>query len=214
MSSTPPIVALLPGSTRADSLHRRLAAAMADGLVERRVQVDLVDLNEHPMPIYHGDDEAVAGPPPGALALHDRVAACDGLIILTPEYNGGPSPLLKNAIDWVTRVDRATLRQPLLGLAATSPGRRGGAHGLAVMRAIAEHMRLAIVDTDFSVPEGRFTPVERSWRLADTSEADRLDRWLDSFVEQAIARRATRSAIESASESAGDRAGVEGGIGR
>jgi chromate reductase, NAD(P)H dehydrogenase (quinone) len=204
MSSTVPTVALLPGSIRASSLHRRLAAAVEDGLRQRHIDVDLIDLGDHPMPIYHGDDEAELGPPSQATALHDRIAACDGLILVSPEYNGGPSPLLKNAIDWVTRVDRGTLRRPLVGLVATSPGSRGGIHGLGVLRSIAVHMRLAIVDADFSLPEGhqRLEPVGGSWRVALDADAERFGQWLDVYVERLGEHRAARVAVD------------EGGTGR
>lgn len=184
MSTSPPTVALLPGSIRASSLHRRLADVVGRGLAERGVEVGLVDLVDFPMPIYHGDEEAGAGAPRAAQALHDHLAGFDGIVILSPEYNGGPSPLLKNAIDWVTRVDRSTLRRPLVGLAATSPGSRGGVQGLALLRSIGEHMRLRLAATDFSLPDGAnaMESTVDGWRLVSDDDARRLDDWLDEYV--------------------------------
>jgi NAD(P)H-dependent FMN reductase len=147
-------VLLVPGSVRADSLHRRLAAALAPLFEAHGLSVEIVDLRDHPMPIYDGDAERELGPPAAAVELQAHVAAADAVVFLTPEYNGGPPALLKNTIDWVTRVDRTTFRRPLIGLAATSPGGRGAVHGLDVMRRIFGHMGLTMLDGDLSVPDG------------------------------------------------------------
>lgn len=149
----PPKVALLPGSIRTASVNQQLAAALVPLFATRGVDAEVIDLDDYPMPLYHGDEEARHGQPPAAVALHDRLAQVDGLIFVSPEYNGGPSALLKNAIDWVTRVDRAVLKPLLIGLAAASPGPRGARNGLAVMRKIVEHLRLEIVDVDLSIPQ-------------------------------------------------------------
>ena len=151
LNVTSPRVALLPGSIRADSVHGRLAAALVPLLAARDLDAAVIDLADYPMPLYHGDDEAEHGQPAAAVALHDQLAEFDGLILVSPEYNGGPSALLKNAIDWVTRVDRAVLKPLLVGLAAASPGPRGGLNGLSVMRSIVQHLRLDIVGDDLSI---------------------------------------------------------------
>ena len=148
-----PRVGLLPGSIRAASVHRKLAAALVPLLHGHDVDAELIDLGDYPMPLYHGDDEAAHGQPAAAVALHDRLAGLDGLILVSPEYNGGPSALIKNSIDWVTRVDRAVLTPLLVGLASASPGPRGGANGLSVMRSIIEHLRLEIVPDDLSIAQ-------------------------------------------------------------
>lgn len=177
-------VALVSGSIRAGSLHRRLGAVTAAALGERGIVTDVVDLAEYDLPIYHGDDEERDGVPASAVALHDRLAGHDGLLVLSPEYNGGPSALLKNAIDWVTRVDRATLRVPLVGFMSTSPGSRGGVNGLTVLRSIGEHMRLRLARSEFSLPDAgaAFAPVGEGFALARPPDEQRLGEWLDEYV--------------------------------
>ena len=55
------------------------------------------------IPLYDGDDEAAHGIPDVVARLKDQIAAADGLLIATPEYNNGIPGVAKNAIDWLSR---------------------------------------------------------------------------------------------------------------
>jgi NAD(P)H-dependent FMN reductase len=55
------------------------------------------------IPLYDGDDEAAHGVPPAVAALKDAIAAADGLLLATPEYNNSVPGVFKNAIDWLSR---------------------------------------------------------------------------------------------------------------
>ena len=177
-------VALLPGSIRAASVHRRLARVLADRLADHGVESEVIDLADYAMPIYHGDEEVESGAPVAAVELHDRLATFDGLILVTPEYNGGPTALLKNAIDWVTRVDRAVFAPMLLGLAAASPGSRGGTTVLGVMRTILEHMRLRVADDQLSLPRAgeAFEEVEDRTVLVRPEDAAAAEAFVAGYV--------------------------------
>jgi chromate reductase len=80
--------------------------------------------------------------PDGALRLLDAIRAADALLIVTPEYNGFPTPLLINAFDWLSRLGAAGERPA--GLAATankpvallsaSPGPLGGLRSMNFLR--------------------------------------------------------------------------------
>src|SRR5215207_10170907 len=91
------------GSTRTDSLHRKLARAAAAGLRRRGIEVTLADLRDYPMPIYDGDLEAADGLPQAAVEFRKLLAEHDLLVIASPEYNGSFPALVKNLIDWTSR---------------------------------------------------------------------------------------------------------------
>src|SRR5882672_2027130 len=55
------------------------------------------------IPLYDGDVEASQGLPQAVVELKEKVAACDGLLLVTPEYNNSVPGVLKNAIDWLSR---------------------------------------------------------------------------------------------------------------
>jgi chromate reductase len=141
------------GSIRRASFNSLLARAIADELARRDRDHLLVNLADHVMPIYHGDHEVEHGVPATAHELAALLRESGGLVIASPEYNGSFSPLLKNTIDWVTRVDMGVLRDTLIGLAGASPGRGGGQRGLAMVRTWFENMRLTVVADDLSIPQ-------------------------------------------------------------
>jgi chromate reductase len=95
-----PNVIGLSGSLRAGSFNTALLRAAA-GLMPEGSSLEVVTL--HGIPLYDGDVEARDGIPAVVQALKDRVAACDGLLLATPEYNNGVPGVLKNGIDWLSR---------------------------------------------------------------------------------------------------------------
>src|SRR5207249_8069761 len=55
------------------------------------------------IPLYNGDDEAANRVPSPVARLKDAIAAADGLLLVTPEYNNSIPGVAKNAIDWLSR---------------------------------------------------------------------------------------------------------------
>jgi NAD(P)H-dependent FMN reductase len=137
-----PAVKLLffAGSARQGSYNRRLAKLAADIAKANGLSSTLLELRDYPMPIYDGDVEAAEGPPENARKLKKVMAEHGGIFIAAPEYNASITPLLKNTLDWVSRVrgeNEAPLevfRTRVFALASASPGGFGGMRGLIVLR--------------------------------------------------------------------------------
>ncbi len=64
---------------------------------------DLIEGSIADIPLYNGDDEAATGIPPAVRTLKEQIAAADGLLLFTPEYNNSIPGVFKNAIDWASR---------------------------------------------------------------------------------------------------------------
>ena len=143
---------VMSASTRSGSINGALARHLVDAITERGDTAELVDLTEYEMPMYHGDLEAADGVPAAAHDLVDRVRGAERLVIVTPEYNGAFPPLLKNTIDWMTRVDRSFMVHLTVHLAAATPGRSGGARVLPITRTWLESMRVAVAPAVLGVP--------------------------------------------------------------
>ena len=88
----------MAGSTRADSLNRRLANLAARELEAKGATVTQLDLAEYPLPVYNQDIETDEGIPTEALALHEQMSSHDGIFIASPEYNSAIPPLLVNVL--------------------------------------------------------------------------------------------------------------------
>lgn len=111
------------GSLRAGSYNRALLAAAADAMPEgAALEVLAVDN----VPLYNGDVEEHEGIPAAVQSIKDAIAAADGLVIATPEYNGGIPGVAKNVIDWISRPGddqpRVTHGKPVALMGATPSG--------------------------------------------------------------------------------------------
>src|SRR3984893_16271785 len=93
----------LSGSSRRGSYNQRVLDVSARGAFEAGADVKTIRLADFKLPLYDTDEETEHGSPNGAQALQELVAQHDALLIATPEYNGGYTALLKNAIDWASR---------------------------------------------------------------------------------------------------------------
>lgn len=139
-----PKILVFAGSIRAGSFNQRLAALATKELVLADVDVTRISLADYPLPIYDADLEAQSGVPDNALKLKRMFQAHRGIFIASPEYNASVTPLLKNAIDWVSRVREgnevplAAYKGRVFALAAASNGSLGGYRSLMALRQILE----------------------------------------------------------------------------
>nr|HRK57991.1 NAD(P)H-dependent oxidoreductase [Burkholderiaceae bacterium] len=98
---------VISGSARKASLSRKLAAHAASKAQQLGIEVESCDLRALDLPLYDGDIEEQVGVPEGAYTLQEVLARNDGLLLVTPEYNGFPTPLVINAFDWLSRIGEA-----------------------------------------------------------------------------------------------------------
>ena len=135
-------ILVIPGSLRTGSLNAKLAAVAAHRIAQDGVEVTRLSLADFPLPIYDGDLQAKSGVPKHAVDLKRMIGAHHGVLFVTPEYNASVPPLLKNAIDWVSRVQDTheargqVFRGRAFAIAGASGGRLGGARAIAALRLI------------------------------------------------------------------------------
>jgi chromate reductase len=126
--STPTLLGI-SGSLRKGS-HNSLLLAEAARLFgdATYTQADIT------FPLYDGDDDDATGVPAAVQTVADQITAADAVLISTPEYNKGPSGALKNALDWISRVEgNPWANKPLAVMSATA-GRAGGERAQMVLR--------------------------------------------------------------------------------
>lgn len=137
---------VISGSERVGSFNRRLADVAARTAERDGCTVTHFDLRALLLPVYDGDIEAGSGVPEAVFALRDAFKANDALLLVTPEYNTFPTPLVINAFDWLSRIPahgpggggRAATTDKPAALMAASPGPLGGLRSMNTLRQFIE----------------------------------------------------------------------------
>lgn len=119
------------GSLRKASYNRALLRAAVD-MAPEGLEITTFELDD--VPLYNGDVEA-AGDPDGVVRFKQAIAAADGILFVTPEYNHGVPGVMKNAVDWASRPAKTAvlLRKPV-GIIGASPVITGSARGQSQLR--------------------------------------------------------------------------------
>jgi len=185
-------VLIVPGSARRGSLNLQLARAAAALLRDDGAEVTLADLRALALPIYDGDLEAEHGVPAGAKTLVDAFAAHDAVLIVSPEYNAFPPPLLINAIDWASRLpeSKPAMQGKPTALMAASPGALGGMRSLLCLRNfLALNPGLLVLPEQAGIPHAD-RAFDAEGGLADPKQQQMVGTVLKSLLRLARARRA------------------------
>jgi chromate reductase, NAD(P)H dehydrogenase (quinone) len=166
------------GSTREGSYNRKLAA-LAHHIAEANgIEAVRVELKDYPMPLYNGDLEAKEGPPERARAFKALLTEYDGLFIASPEYNSSVAPLLKNTLDWVTRVRAKgetgleVFKTRVFAISGASPGYFGALKSLLHLRQILEiGMGASVIPQQITVARA-MEAFEEDGSLKDKAQQD------------------------------------------
>jgi chromate reductase len=185
-------ILIIPGSTRTGSRNVRLAAAAAYHFVQAGVDVTRISLADFPLPLYDGDLQAKSGVPKHAINLKRMIGAHHGVLVVTPEYNSSVPPLLKNAIDWVSRVQDPNeirgeaFRKRPFAIAAASEGRLGGARALAALRLILSACHALVIPNQLalSFADQAYDDLDRLKQPADVDALAMLARQLIDVSQQ------------------------------
>ena len=150
-------ILVFAGSIRTRAYSGKTADVAMKELAEQGAEVTRISLGDYPLPIMDQDLEKEKGVPENAYKLGRLIAAHDGMLICSPEYNASVPPLLKNAIDWVSRIRKDGGRPfkpfegKVAGLCSSSDGAFAGARGLYHLRAVLMHCQVEIITPQCSI---------------------------------------------------------------
>lgn len=167
------------GSTRVDSVNKKLALEASHILKELGADVTYIDLKDYPMPFYNADEEAKCGMPEMAQLFRQLLKKNQVIIIASPEYNHSFPAILKNALDWASRgEDGRRSRDAFLGkkfiLMSASPSPKGGAKGLIHLRDVIEDVKGDVLPEEISIPNAD-KAFDEQGRLKDPSKRAELE---------------------------------------
>lgn len=159
MTSTAKLL-FFAGSARDASYNKRLARLGAEIADANGIGSAFADLGDYPLPLYDQDRQTLDGIPENARKLEALMKVHTGVFIACPEYNASISPLLKNTLDWMSRIrndgeePNAVFKTRVFALGSASPGGMGGLRGLNAVRTVLELGLGALVLPDqFAVPK-------------------------------------------------------------
>lgn len=199
MESELDLVAVV-GSLRSESINRAVFVSARELLPE---DVNLTEIDIRNVPLYDADVEA-EGDPAAVASLKAAVAAADGLVFFTPEYNRSVPAVTKNLVDWLSRPYQAS---PLAGKPAGIVAAVLGGHTATGAR---DHLAIAvgaITDRllDESLGLGDMRDAIDGGRITDEAQRQQLREWLHRFIRYA---RRLRIEDQAAGQSSPTRAGT------
>jgi chromate reductase len=167
----------ISGSLRKHSYNTKLLLVVEE-LMPEGMSLEIFDLN--PIPLFNQDLES--NPPEIVADFKTRIAAADGLLIATPEYNYSIPGVLKNALDWASRPPRnGPLNDKPLAIIGAG-GRFGTTLAQQHLRQIVSHLNMHTMNS----PE---VLVQRPWEkfeeglLTDERSRTQLSRMLDAYYD-------------------------------
>jgi chromate reductase len=155
-----PRILVFAGSVRTGAFSGRTADIAQKELAMAGAEVTRISLADFPLPIMDEDLEHEKGVPANAGKLARMLAEHDAGLICTPEYNGGMPPLLKNAIDWMTRVKTDAGRPmnvftgKVMAICSSSNGHFAGIRSAGHLRQVLAHIQAEVIAPQVSVPNG------------------------------------------------------------
>lgn len=154
MKESSPLIVGVCGSAREGSYNRLVldhALAHAQSLGAR---TEMIEMQGDTFPNFCEDLESRDGRPARLDEIRALCVAADGFIMASPEYNGGPTGILKNFLDWVSRPSEnapgVPFREKPVGLLSVSTGRLGGIKGIQCLRMILSHLGMHISGKEFA----------------------------------------------------------------
>jgi chromate reductase, NAD(P)H dehydrogenase (quinone) len=186
-----PKILVFAGSIRTGSFNARLAALAARELALLNIDATRISLVDYPLPLYNGDLEAEQGPPENAVKIKQLFGRHHGVFIASPEYNASITPLLKNTLDWISRVREppepplAAYRHRVFALGAASNGTYGGYRSLIALRHVLELGCGALVLPDQIAVNAAANAFDDMDNLREERRASRLRFVLEQLVESA-----------------------------
>ena len=164
-------ILVFAGSNNSTSINQKLAVYAA-GLLEN-CEVRIIELREYSAPLFSSDIERNEGIPKTMIELNELLNDYDGFIISLPEYNHSITPVFKNTVDWISRIERRVFKDKPVLLMSTSPGRGGGQTNLKQVLELMPSWGARVLST-YSLPSFRENMDISTLTLKNNDEKEKL----------------------------------------
>ena len=142
-------IAILLGSIRIGRQSHRIAYYVEKKLQQRGHTVTMIDLAEHPLPMMDESNGKLHDPAEDISVIGNQLKDADGVILVSPEYHGSFTGVLKNALDFYW----AEFSRKPMGVITTGSGRMGGINASTQMQHVILSLGGYAVPTKLLIPE-------------------------------------------------------------
>ena len=195
-------ILVFSGSIRTGSFNSRLAALAAKQFALAGAEVSHISLGDYSMPLYDANLEAKIRTPGGRESSSKQMMSLhQGIFIASPEYNASVTPLLKNTIDWISRVrgarepPLAVFKTRVFALGAASDGPYGGMRSLMALRQVLELGCGALVIPEQVSVRGASQAFDEQDNLKDERTAGLLQATVQRLID--VARQLARESRDT-----------------
>lgn len=186
-------ILLFAGSTRKDSVNKKLILEAARIAKQRHAKVTVIDLKDYPILFYDGDLETTEGMPQNAQKLRQLMIDHQIIIISTPEYNASLSAVLKNSLDWASRKpgggsSRDAFQGKTFVLLSASPSSSGGFRARQHLRSVIENVGGNVFQEGFSLPKA-YEAFDQNGKLKNIEAEAELQKLIQNVLETSVSVR-------------------------
>jgi len=171
-------VLVFAGSNSSVSINQQLAKYT--GTLLKDSSFTVIELKDFPAPIFSEDIEKGEGCPETMKALNALFNEHDGFIISLPEYNSSVSPVFKNTVDWISRIERPTFKDKPVLLLSTSNGARGAMTVLAYVESVLPRWGGKVAGA-YSLPNFKENFSVESSKMTNSEEIEKLTEIVRNF---------------------------------
>jgi len=176
-----PKLLILSGSLRKGSYNRMLLKLAADAFGPAEVIEGDLDL-----PLYNGDLEEAEGVPEKVQTLAAQIKDADAIVIGAPEYNKGITGVLKNAIDWVSRVPGSAFKDKPTVVISASAGRTGGETAQFMTMSCLTQMQARLIPGTAVLIAGAMNAFDEDGRLKDETSQKLLAQRMEKLRAEVV----------------------------
>ncbi len=171
----------IAGSLRKGSLNRALLQ-VAGTMVPEKHTFEVADIAD--IPLYNGD-VSEAGIPEAVKKVYDRLESADGIVLASPEYNYSVPGVLKNAIDWLSRVDPQPFDGKAVAIMGASPSNLGTARAQYHLRQILVYLNAFVVNKPEIQIGGAFAKFDKEGNFTDDKDRKYIGRQMQALCDLA-----------------------------
>lgn len=175
----------IAGSLRKGSLNKALLN-VAGTMVPEGNTFEVEDIDD--IPLYNGDVNE-EGIPVAVQKVYDQFASADAIVLATPEYNYSVPGVLKNAIDWLSRVDPQPFNGKAVAIMGASPSNLGTARAQYHLRQILVYLNAFVVNKPEIQIGGAFAKFDAKGNLTDDKERKYVGRQMQALCDLAAKLR-------------------------